>query len=211
VQIDETLPRRLREFFRRHAQPNSAETLNALFYLRGPHGSGARRLAEAACTEHGAALLVARADTLPDAPDAFDAAVLRLVRDATLADAALCLEHCEALLDTQAGRLQRVLEHTRGRLTFFTGSTDWNVRCDLGGRLFSEIVLACPPRAVREASWRATLGTLPSLPSRSRSRQTKRRVAPAGSRRAPKFSTGNCSRKFVAHTRRRGSVRSRSM
>jgi hypothetical protein len=162
VQIDETLPRRLREFFRRHAQPNSAETLNALFYLRGPHGSGARRLAEAACTEHGAALLVARADTLPDAPDAFDAAVLRLVRDATLADAALCLEHCEALLDTQAGRLQRVLDHTRGRLTFFTGSTDWNVRCDLGGRLFSEIVLACPPRAVREASWRATLGTLPS-------------------------------------------------
>ena len=161
LEVPEPTVTRMREFFRRHAAPENRDSLNGLIYLHGPSLEGSRRLAAAVCSESGVPLIGVDARTLPERAEALEAVVMRLLRDAILADAALCFDNCEAIGGAEPGRLQRIVELTRGRLVFLTGLVPWNTKCELGGRLFADIELPCPPQAMRAASWRRHLAATP--------------------------------------------------
>src|SRR5262249_25054228 len=90
--VPEEVVSHLQAFLRRHAAASSPDTLAALFYIHGPAGSDTRRLAEAACTELGVTLLAVEAGSLLESREAFEHSFRRLVREAALIDAAVCLE-----------------------------------------------------------------------------------------------------------------------
>ena len=131
VLVDPTLKTRLAHFCQRRFSQLPSGRQPFVFYFQGPYGIGKRDLALGLCAQWGRPLLYVDMELLlAREPDV--ATALRLVfREGLLWDAAIYLNHCDALLQEDAKAKAWVKTLARmadeyGQLTFLAGELPWS-------------------------------------------------------------------------------------
>ncbi|MFD1955275.1 AAA family ATPase [Paenibacillus thailandensis] len=149
---------RAKEYVRRAA----ASFEPAAFYLHGPYGSGKRALAEAVCGELGMPLLVADMAAMRETESfhSQEKLLFLLFREAALQQAAVCLEHADALFarDERSGRaLNRLATHLRRfpRPAFLLGSQPWSPPESLRLPHLLRLEMPALSRQERAAVWKS--------------------------------------------------------
>ena len=164
VLIDPALKTRLLNLCQRRLPPAGRQRL--VFYFQGPYGIGKRDLALGLCAQQRRPLLHVDMELiLAGEPDI--ATALRLVfREGLLWNAAIFLDHCDALLQEDAKAkawlttLARMADEY-GRLTFLAGELPWSAQGVFDQENFCAVELAMPDVSLRQSAWKHAFHNLP--------------------------------------------------
>ncbi len=170
VLIDPALKARLLNLCQRRLPPVGRQRF--VFYFQGPYGIGKRDLALGLCAQWRRPLLHVDMELiLAREPDI--ATALRLVfREGLLWNAAIYLDHCDALLQEDAKAkawvktLARIAEEY-GQLTFMAGELPWSAQGVFDQENFCAVELAMPDVSLRQSAWERALQSFPSSAAQS--------------------------------------------
>jgi hypothetical protein len=167
VLVDPALKTRLTQFCQRRFSQLPSGRQRFIFYLQGPYGVGKRDLALGLCAQLSRPLLHVDMELLlarePDVPTA-----LRLVfREGLLWDAAIYLNHCDALLqeDIKAKAWVKTLARVAdeyGQFTFMAGELPWSLQGVFNQDSFCAVELTMPDVSLRQIAWERALQGFPS-------------------------------------------------
>jgi cytidylate kinase len=164
--VDPTLKTRLARFCQRRFSQLPSGQQRFVFYFHGPYGIRKRDLALGLCAQWGRPLLyVDMALLLAREPDV--ATALRLVfREGHLWDAAIYLDHCDALLqeDGKAKAWMKTVARVAdeyGQLTFLAGELPWSLQGVFAQESFCAVELAMPDVSLRQTAWEHALQRFP--------------------------------------------------
>lgn len=145
-------------FLRAHFDARRPENRNVVFHLSGPYGAGKRALAEWVSRELGLPLIAADIERMKDAQASFEEMAWLLAREATLQTAVLCLENLDCLLgepEKHRAQLKALLEagRTFSRLTFLSGTKEWQPTGLLRGELFIALKFPRSDASIEKQIW----------------------------------------------------------
>jgi Winged helix domain, variant/ATPase family associated with various cellular activities (AAA) len=165
--VDPALKTRLARFCQWRFSQRPSGRQRFVFYFQGPYGIGKRDLALGLCAQWGRPLLCVDMELLlAREPDV--ATALRLVfREGLLWDAAIYLNHCDALLqeDVKAKAWVKTLARMTneyGQLTFLAGELPWSLQGIFDQDSFCAVELAMPDVSLRQTAWERALQRFPS-------------------------------------------------
>lgn len=132
------------------------EGLNKVFYFYGPRGIGKTEHVISICDRLSLPLIMADVERILSV-DGFDELLRRLVRQAMISNAALCLKNVdrllrEATLSNKADKLHQVLQ-SRIPLTFILGHSQWNPNGSDNNFTFVDIGFPAPAGTERRIIW----------------------------------------------------------
>jgi winged helix domain-containing protein/ATPase family protein associated with various cellular activities (AAA) len=166
VLVDPTLKTRLARFCERHFYQRPSERRPFVFYFQGPYGVGKRDLALGLCAQWGHPLLYVDMELLlAREPDV--ATALRVVfREGLLWDAAIYLDHCDALLqeDVKAKAWMKTvarMANEYGQLTFLAGELPWSLQGVFDQDRFCAVEVPMPDVPLRQTAWERALQRFP--------------------------------------------------
>jgi ATP-dependent 26S proteasome regulatory subunit len=158
----EELRVRMGDFLKIHFSESQSPPGNILFYLRGPYGSGKRKLAETVSHDLGLPVIVGDVEQMLGGPLGFEQAVLLLSREAVLQPAALCLENLDGLLaepDKHRAQLKSLVDAVRtfSRLTFLLGAQAWRLQGWFDNETFVALEMPRTDVVSRKQHWESYL------------------------------------------------------
>jgi hypothetical protein len=133
-----------------------------VFYLQGPYGIGKRDLALGLCAQWGRPLLHVDMELLLACEPDIATALRLIFREGLLWDAAIYLNHCDALLqeDVKAKACMKTLARLAdeyGQLTFMAGELPWSLQGIFDQDSFCAVELAMPDVSLRQIAWERAL------------------------------------------------------
>lgn len=166
VLVDPALKTRLARFCQRQLSQLPSGQQRFVFYFHGPYGIGKRDLALGLCAQWGRPLLcVDMALLLAREPDV--ATALRFVfREGRLWDAAIYLDHCDALLQEEVKAkawmktVARVADEY-GQLTFMAGELPRSLQGVFAQKSFCAVEVPMPDASLRQTAWERALQGVP--------------------------------------------------
>jgi AAA+ superfamily predicted ATPase len=158
ILVDPALKTRLARLCHRRLSQLPSRQQRFVFYFQGSYGIGKRDLALGLCAQWDRPLLYVDMELLlAREPDV--ATALRLVfREGLLWDAAIYLDHCDALLQ-EDGKAQAWMKTVArvtdeyGQLTFLAGELPWSLQGVFVQETFCAVKVPLPDVSLRQTAW----------------------------------------------------------